>query len=239
MKKLHNQFSQLRTPACIGVVVAIALLSTGCSYNTLQQREQALSSQQQQLALAQQQLENEKRALTTLKEEIDQEKNRLEVLKKQPASHTVTDEQTTNNTRVIVGEAEYVYISPPDIKLSARIDTGAKTSSLNALDLVEFERDGKPYARFSVMDPVSGETIEIERRIRKRVRIKEHDGEAQRRPVVKIRVRLGSLDQRIEMTLTDRSKFEHQVLIGRNFLRDYAIVDVSKKYISQPVIEKN
>ena len=46
-----------------------------------------------------------------------------------------------------------------------------------------------------------------------------------------MRVRIGSLDQRIKMTLTDRSEFKNQVLIGRNFLRDFAVVDVSKQFL--------
>lgn len=239
MKKLHIQLKQ--TPQSLTGISALliaALLSSGCSFSSLQQREQAITSQQQQLSKDQQKLETEKKAIKALRAELKQEQNRLEVLKKQPASHT-QDGHTSDNNRVIIGEAEHVYISPPDVKLSARIDTGAKTSSLNAVDLVEFERDGKPYARFNIIDPTSGKKVEIERRIKKRIRIKEHEGESQRRPIVKMRVRLGKLDQRIEMSLTDRSDFEHQVLIGRNFLRDFAIVDVSKKYISQPVIENN
>lgn len=239
MKKLHIQLKQRpRSLTGISALLTAALLSSGCSFSALQQREQAVSSQQQQLTKDQQQLEKEKKALKALRAEIEQEQNRLEVLKKHPSSHA-QDAHTSDNNRVIVGEAEYVYISPPDVKLSARIDTGAKTSSLNAVDLVEFERDGKPYARFNIIDPISGEKVEIERRIKKRIRIKEHEGESQRRPIVKMRVRLGNLDQRIEVSLTDRSEFEHQVLIGRNFLRDFAIVDVSKKYISQPVIEND
>ena len=247
MKKLHLQLNQTpRSLLGISFVLTMALLFSGCSFNALQLREQALATQQQQLTKDQQQLEEEKSALMALKVELEQEQNRLEVLKKQPINISNTSAPSTQvnrpvrtSNRVIVGETEYVYISPPDIKLSARIDTGAKTSSLNAIDLVEFERDGKPYARFNIINPVNGKNVEIERRIVKRVRIKEHEGESQRRPIVKMRVRLGSLDQHIEMSLIDRGEFEHQVLIGRNFLRDFAVVDVSKKYISQPVIEKN
>ena len=54
--------------------------------------------------------------------------------------------------------------------------------------------------------------------------------ESQRRPVVRMRVVLADIDELINFTLENRSRFKHQVLIGRNLLQDLAIVDVSKKY---------
>lgn len=132
--------------------------------------------------------------------------------------------------RKILGGLEYIYLDPPGIILSARIDTGAQTSSLNALDMVEFERDGKPYVKFSIVDPNTGEKIEMTRRIRGHTKIKKHVTESQRRPIVSLRVKLGELDEHISFTLIDRSKFKQQALIGRNFLRDLAVVDVSKEY---------
>ncbi|WP_177170414.1 ATP-dependent zinc protease family protein [Nitrosomonas marina] len=130
----------------------------------------------------------------------------------------------------ILGGLEYVYLDPPGINLSARIDTGAQTSSLNALDMVEFERDGKPYIKFNIIDPETKEKLELTRRIRGYTKIKKHKTESQRRPIVQLRVKLGNLDEQISFTLIDRSKFDQQVLIGRNFLRDLAVVDVSKEF---------
>ena len=45
-----------------------------------------------------------------------------------------------------------------------------------------------------------------------------------------MRVVIADIDEQINFTLVDRSKLKNQVLIGRNLLRDLAIVDVSKKY---------
>ncbi len=41
------------------------------------------------------------------------------------------------------------------------------------------------------------------------------------------------INELIDFTLENRSKFKHQVLIGRNLLRDLAIVDVSEKYMTK------
>ncbi|SFK29701.1 Uncharacterized conserved protein [Nitrosomonas aestuarii] len=149
-----------------------------------------------------------------------------------PTSKTSNTSNKTNtkDKRTILGGLEYVYLDPPGISLSARIDTGAQTSSLNALDMVEFERDGKPYIKFNIIDPNTEEKIELTRRIRGHTKIKKHKIESQRRPIVRLRVKLGDIDEQISFTLIDRSKFKQQVLIGRNFLRDLAIVDVSKEF---------
>lgn len=136
--------------------------------------------------------------------------------------------------KIVFGSLEYIYLDPPGLEFSARIDTGARTSSLNAMTLMEFERDGKPYVRFTLKNPQTGEMMEITRRLRRHVKIKERgDREAQQRPVVRMRVTLGSINELIDFTLENRSKFKHQVLIGRNLLRDLAIVDVSQRYMTK------
>ena len=133
--------------------------------------------------------------------------------------------------RTILGGLENVYLDPPGMEFSARIDTGAQTSSLHALDIVEFERDGKPFVKFSMIHPQTKEKIQLTRRLRRYVRVKElGNRESQRRPVVRMRVVLADIDERINFTLENRSRFKHQVLIGRNLLQDLAIVDVSQKY---------
>ncbi|UJP08382.1 MAG: RimK/LysX family protein [Nitrosomonas sp.] len=134
------------------------------------------------------------------------------------------------DAKTVLGGIEMVHLDPPGLEFSARIDTGAQTSSLNALDIVEFERDGKPFVKFNLIHPQTGEKIELTRRLRRYARVKElGNRESQRRPVVRMRVILADIDEQINFTLENRSRFKHQVLIGRNLLQDLAIVDVSKK----------
>ena len=103
--------------------------------------------------------------------------------------------------------------------------------------LDEFERDGKPWARFIIRNRESGEAVQFTLPVARISKIKRHGGEAQRRPVVMLRVTLGSIDQTREFSLTDRSGFEYPVLLGRNYLLDAAIVDVSKKLTVKAVKE--
>ncbi|MGK0499680.1 MAG: hypothetical protein ACJAYG_001322 [Oceanicoccus sp.] len=130
---------------------------------------------------------------------------------------------------LIVGRIEYVYILDQQLKMKSRIDTGAGLSSLHALEITEFDRDGKSWVRFTI--PATKQAAQIiERPVTRFIEIKELIGPPQRRPVVEIGIRLGVIEELAEVSLTDRSNYIYPVLIGRNFLRDQAIVDVSRKY---------
>jgi len=129
---------------------------------------------------------------------------------------------------LVIGATERVVLEPEGLIFDARIDTGAETSSFSAPGLTEFERDGKPWVSFEVTGR-DGKTAVIKRPIFRVARIKRHEEESLRRPVVKLRVVLGPLEGQHEFTLADRSNYKYPVLIGRNFLRDVAIVDVALK----------
>lgn len=210
----------------------------------LNMREEALISREAAISARESELVTLFAELLKQKEQLEsqQKKQQNQTNKAAPpptsrstaqSAKPVTNNSNKTNTkdkRTILGGLEYVYLDPPGISLSARIDTGAQTSSLNALDMVEFERDGKPYIKFNIVDPDTKGKIELIRRVRGHTKIKKHKIESQRRPIVRLRVKLGNIDEHISFTLIDRSKFKQQVLIGRNFLRDLAIVDVSKEF---------
>lgn len=185
----------------------------------------------QKKQLEDQQKKNHKTARIPRKSPSSTQSSQTTSKNKNQTNKTQTSKQgNTQNNRMILGGLEYIYLDPPGINISARIDTGAQTSSLNAQDMVEFERDGKPYVKFNIFDPETNEKIQITRKVRGHTKIKKHHAESQRRPIVRLRVKLDEIDEHISFTLVDRSKFNHQVLIGRNFLRDLAIVDVSKQF---------
>lgn len=130
----------------------------------------------------------------------------------------------------IIGEVEYVLVEPPGIKLEARIDTGADSSSIHAENIHLVERDEKTYVRFTVVDPKTDKPLELERKLHRKVRIKRQSGDYERRYVVKLWLTLGDIKENVDVTLTDRSDFEFPLLVGRNLLTDTAIVDVSRKH---------
>ncbi|PXA74896.1 ATP-dependent Zn protease [Vibrio sp. 11986-1-5] len=147
---------------------------------------------------------------------------------------TVNATQTIPRQDLVLGEIERVTIDSIKQSFDARIDTGAATSSLNAVDVEEFERNGKNWVRFHLTgdNSVKDDSNWIEAPILRYVRIRQSTNEqTERRAVVELWVKLGPIHQKSQFTLADRSQMTHPILLGREFIRDIAVVDVSRQYI--------
>lgn len=135
--------------------------------------------------------------------------------------------------KAIFGELEKVYFPIHSFLADARIDTGAQTSSMHAENIVGFERDGKDWVRFDVLNSKQ-EKIQIKRPIVKTIKVKRHGEEAQDRYVVNMRMNIGEVSSFTEMSLADRTQYKYPVLVGRNYLQGNAVVDVSLQYTHEP-----
>ena len=136
--------------------------------------------------------------------------------------------------RLIIGAVETVTIDPPGVKFKARVDSGANTASLDARDLVIFERDGKRWVRFKLRPLDGQETPEIERPVKRFVRVSQTNSpESDRRPVVELGIELGGVKDIIDFNLRDRSQMTYPVLLGRKYLRDRALIDISRTNIQR------
>lgn len=128
----------------------------------------------------------------------------------------------------VLGAIEHVRIEPPGLQLTARLDTGAPGSSLHALDVREFERDGKTWVKFQLVDTTTGQNVEVSRPVVRSAAAKDASGP--KRYVVSLKATIAGVAQFTEFALTDRSSYSYPVLIGRNFLRDQAVVDVGHRF---------
>ena len=64
----------------------------------------------------------------------------------------------------IIGEVEPIYFLPMKTPFLARIDTGATTSSLDAKDIVYFERDGERWVSFKLVNRKTKEEHAFEKK---------------------------------------------------------------------------
>lgn len=137
--------------------------------------------------------------------------------------------------KMILGRTEWLWIEAINRTFRARVDSGATTSSLSARDIVEFERDGKRWVRFNVMpDDDVDDSYQVEAPLVRVARIRQaSSAEPDRRLVVELTVKIGEFTDNAEFTLTDRSAMTYPILLGREFLRDIALIDVAKSY-NQP-----
>ena len=134
----------------------------------------------------------------------------------------------------IVGWVENAVLVGPDIKLKAKLDTGAETSSLDAVIIKKFRKGGKRWIRFRITDRQNGKVYII---VRERVRttgVIQHDGRAQIRPVVLMKLCIASRLLATEVSLIDRSEFNYALLLGRNTLKSFALVDPDNTFLSDP-----
>ena len=138
----------------------------------------------------------------------------------------------------VVGWVERACIQSGQLILPAKVDTGAVSCSLHAPDLVEFERDGGKWVRFTIVDG-SGKEAVIEEKIVGVRKIKRHFGQFQDRPVIRLAICVGNVHKTSEVNLVDRTGFEYPLLIGRNFMDDRLIVNPSATYTVEPSCADN
>ena len=134
------------------------------------------------------------------------------------------------------GWIEKAVLLPHNISLHAKLDTGARTSSINAPDPDYFERDGKKWVRFRVTNK-DIESVMIEAPVVRDSNIKRHFGEKQTRPVISLQICIGHVLKNVEVNLVDRSGLNYQLLVGRNYLEDSYLVNSGSTYVLSPDCE--
>lgn len=146
---------------------------------------------------------------------------------------SVMPEHAAAKTRKVVGWVEKVKVYPGALEFKAKIDTGALTSSINAKNIIEFERDGETWVRFDVVNR-NDMSMTIELPLAREVKIKRHFGKKQKRYVVRLAICLDGLYKKTEVSLVDRQGFVYAMLIGRSFLKKNFIIDPAATFTSSP-----
>lgn len=136
----------------------------------------------------------------------------------------------------------------PDVGIpwiKAKLDTGARTSSLHAYKIKPFERDGDEWVRFRVrpwQESADDETL-VELPVHDRRRVRSSSGHVEERIVVRMPVVLIGREVRAEVTLTNRDAMGFRMLIGREALRRGFAVDAGRSFLGgrapKPVRRRN
>jgi hypothetical protein len=141
-------------------------------------------------------------------------------------------------TRTVMGWLESVFVESQKTRMRAKLDTGTKTSSIHARDIEHIGKGEAPWVRFT-LEPGEAEAgqppeepLTLERPLLRMTRVKQHGGEADSRPVVKLAFCLNGERYESEFTLENRSGFNYRILLGRDFLGNVAIVDPGAKFMT-------
>lgn len=130
-----------------------------------------------------------------------------------------------NEQKVVLGQVENMIFCDLDlVNVPARVDTGARTSTIWASDI--YEADGK--LRFKLFDKTSqfysGDDLVYD--VFEMREVTPSNGISENRYMIRMLIKIGGRKIRARFTLANRSTQKYPVLIGRNILRGKFVVDV-------------
>jgi hypothetical protein len=130
--------------------------------------------------------------------------------------------------KMLIGWREWVAL--PDLGIpgiKVKVDTGAKTSTLHAFDIIPFTQDGCSYVSFKVhpLQQKKRPTITCTAPLVGKRKITNSDGQSQMRYVVTTKVQIAEKSWDIELTLNNRDGMKFRMLLGRDALKGRLIVD--------------
>ena len=135
--------------------------------------------------------------------------------------------------KTIIGRLEKAWVEEAGVTLTAKIDTGTRTSSLGVSDVHLFRRGGRDRVRFTVTDD-GGKAATLDRPLFRIARFKENARGAEERPVVLLHLCIADIWRLTQVNLDDREGFDYPLLIGRRFLFGHALVNVGRQFTAQP-----
>ena len=132
----------------------------------------------------------------------------------------------------IIGSEEWCVLPNLQIPaIKARIDSGAKTSSIHALNIVPFKKRGEKWVRYEVFPLQSNPSVSIhcESKISGTRYVKSSTGVSEKRYVILTDLILGEDQYEIEITLANRDSMGFRMLLGREAMIDRLIIDPSRE----------
>jgi hypothetical protein len=134
----------------------------------------------------------------------------------------------------LIGWREYLALPILGVdKIKVKIDTGARTSSLHAFHIHTYKVEDREMVEFQV-HPIQREThmtVNCIAPLLEYRHITNSGGHSQLRPVILTKVKLGSYQWDIELTLTNRDVMGFRMLLGRQAVKDRFLVNPGQSFL--------
>lgn len=133
----------------------------------------------------------------------------------------------------IAGWREWVSLPDLDIpKIKAKLDTGARSSALNATNIQTESVGPATWVTFDVFpNRRSDESVRCRAKAVDRRTVSDSGGHKEKRWVIETDISMGGQTWPMEMTLTDRRGMKFSLLLGRTALKDRFAVDAGSSYL--------
>lgn len=140
----------------------------------------------------------------------------------------------------VYGAVESVQIFPQYLNMMAKIDTGARMSSLDARGIKVYDKDGVPWVTFTVYDRVTKQHVQMNKRVLSYAEVKarargDQFQEPFIRPVIQLKICIGDQLKSIQVNLANRRIFAYPLLLGMNAIKKYnMVIDPKLKNTTEP-----
>ena len=146
-------------------------------------------------------------------------------------------EKAASDDVVTLGYIENVSVGKRALEMKGKLDTGADTSSVHARNVKIYKRGERDnWVKFRLVGK-NGRAIRYDQNVIRFAAIKTKTGGTIRRPVIRLPLCVGGKWGVAEVNLADRGDFDYEILIGREFLADRALIDSGKKFIAEASCE--
>ena len=133
--------------------------------------------------------------------------------------------------RCLIGWREVVSIPAWGIKtLIAKIDTGARTSSIHVTD-IKHGADDQISFQVVLRRRKPLKMVPVQTRIARLTKVKSSNGHIQERIVVREEICIGDVSKMVDLTLSVRDKMACRMLLGRTALADDFLINVDDKFL--------
>jgi ribosomal protein S6--L-glutamate ligase len=136
--------------------------------------------------------------------------------------------------KLVAGSEEWVSLPELGLPLiKVRVDSGAKTSALHAVNINPFQRNGEPWVSFDVF-PIQFDgkrLVHCEAQVVDMRTVKSSTGNRETRYVIKTGLKIKEDVWEVEVSLTNRDSMGYRMLLGREAMKGKMLVDPESSFL--------
>lgn len=153
----------------------------------------------------------------------------------QPETEFTGSKLLPTDPLVVIGWREWVGL--PELKVrhvKAKIDTGARSSSLHAFDMETYFENDVERVRFSIHPVQRRDDLHIEADvpILERRHVRSSNGNVSERIVIRTALEILRRRVMVDLTLANRDSMGFRMLVGREAIRNRFLVDSAASFLA-------